>query len=114
MENLKWGNLENALLCTYSGEITMEITRIFKQEVESALEKSVHKTLVLDLSAVNFMDSSGIGFLVACNTRMQTAGKILVLLSPSPQVRKTLNLVQLMTYFAVAETPEDAVALAGR
>ncbi|GAB6036403.1 anti-sigma factor antagonist [Fundidesulfovibrio butyratiphilus] len=114
MENLIWQPFDGALLCRCKGEITVEMTQGLKREVESALEKSGHRALVLDLSEVNFMDSSGIGFLVACNTRMQSMGKTLVLLRPSPQVEKTLNLVQLMSYFTVAKTPEEAASLTGQ
>ena len=111
MENLTWLQKGNCLVGRYSGEITMEITQDFKREMEKALEQDQTGTLVLDLSEVNFMDSSGIGFLVACNTRLQTSGKSLVLLSPSSQVRKTLGLVQLMDFFKVAESEQDLDAL---
>lgn len=107
MENLTWQDLGGALVARYSGEITMEITQDFKREMEKALEKAPGKALVLDLSGVSFMDSSGIGFLVACNTRLQASGRLLALLNPSSQVRKTLALVQLMEFFKVAETEEE-------
>ncbi|MFZ5427961.1 MAG: STAS domain-containing protein [Thermodesulfobacteriota bacterium] len=113
MENLTWQKRDAVLVARYSGEITMEITQDFKREVEKTLEGSGAKALVLDLSEVSFMDSSGIGFLVACNTRLQTSGRVLALLSPSPQVRKTLGLVQLMDFFKVAES-EDELDLIGK
>lgn len=97
----------------YSGEITMEITQDFKHEMEKVLEDGKSSILVLDLSEVSFMDSSGIGFLVACNTRLQASGKSLVLFSPSSQVRKTLELVQLMEFFKVVETEQELDTLAG-
>lgn len=106
MENLTWLRKGPFLLAAFSGEITMEVTQDFKQAVEAALEKEQSPALALDLSGVSFMDSSGIGFLVSCNTRLQSLGKRLVLLCPSPQVRKTLGLVQLMEFFTVAETHE--------
>ena len=111
MENLSWDKKGNALLGKYVGEITMEVTSGFKQEVERSLGDA--PTLVLDLSEVSFMDSSGIGFLVACNTRMQSAGKALVLYQPSTQVRKTLGLVQLMSYFQVADSDAELDSLLG-
>ena len=92
----------------------MEITQDFKHAVEKHLEDPSAATLVLDLSEVSFMDSSGIGFLVACNTRLQSSGKTLVLFKPSPQVRKTLNLVQLMQFFSVAESEQELDALAAK
>jgi anti-sigma B factor antagonist len=114
VENLTLTQKGGLVLARYSGEITMEITQDFKREVEKALETAGAGALVLDLSGVSFMDSSGIGFLVACNTRMQTSGKALVLLCPSQQVKKTLMLVQLLDFFKVAESEEQISALAGQ
>ena len=114
MENLTWIQKDGALVARYSGEITMDITQDFKREMERALEDDPSATLVLDLSDVSFMDSSGIGFLVACNTRLQASGRVLVLFSPSPQVRKTLGLVQLLEFFKVAESEEELAALSGK
>lgn len=111
MENLSWEKKGTAQLAKYVGEITMEVTSGFKQEVERSLDDAT--ALVLDLSEVSFMDSSGIGFLVACNTRLQSAGKILVLYQPSTQVRKTLGLVQLMSYFQVADNETELGSLLG-
>lgn len=114
MENLTWTRKGGFVHARYSGEITMEITQDFKREVEKALDDPDAKALVLDLSEVSFMDSSGIGFLVACNTRLQTSGRALVLLRPSQQVKKTLMLVQLLDFFKVAESEEQISALAGQ
>lgn len=110
MENVIWETRGTALVLTCSGEITMEVTHALKREVERKLEGGGTTALVLDLSEVSFMDSSGIGFLVACNTRMQSAGKGLVLYRPSSQVRKTLGLVQLMDRFDAAETESELIA----
>lgn len=108
---MTWQEKDGCLVARYAGEITMEVTQDFKREVEKALEGSDAKALVLDLSQVSFMDSSGIGFLVACNTRLQTSGRVLALLAPSSQVRKTLALVQLMEFFKVAESEDELTRL---
>jgi len=113
VENLTWQEKDGCLVGRYSGEITMEITQDFKRAVEKALEDHQAACLVLDLSGVSFMDSSGIGFLVACNTRLQTSGRVLAIMSPSPQVRKTLALVQLLEFFRVLEDESGLEALKG-
>jgi len=113
VENLTWQHDGACLVGRFSGEITMEITQDLKRAVEKALADHPAVPLVLDLSEVSFMDSSGIGFLVACNTRLQASGRLLALLKPSSQVRKTLGLVQLMEFFRVAEDEADLKTLAG-
>ncbi len=43
--------------------------------MEAELASDEVSAIVLDLSGVEFMDSSGIGFLVSMQTRMRAAGK---------------------------------------
>lgn len=105
-----------ALLLKYAGEITLEMTADLKRRLEAELGEGEEagdggvRAVVVDLSAVPFMDSSGIGFLVSCNTRMKSAGKAFYLYQLSPAVEKTLGLVQLLGFFSVLP---DETALSG-
>lgn len=51
--------------------------------------------VVVDLSELTFMDSSGISALVVAQNQMTEQGDSLVLTRPSPMVRKTLEVVGL-------------------
>ncbi len=101
--------VDNALVLRYSGEITLEITGELKSRLESELEGGDVEVVVIDLSRVPFMDSSGIGFLVSVNTRMRSCGKSFYLCRLSPAVEKTLGLVQLLQFFSLLPD-EDALA----
>ena len=112
MENLTIRRESDILMLKYAGEITLEMTADLKRRLEAELgegEEQV-RTVVIDLSAVPFMDSSGIGFLVSCNTRMKSTGKAFYLYQLSPAVEKTLGLVQLLSFFSVLP---DETALTG-
>ncbi|WP_027186099.1 STAS domain-containing protein [Desulfovibrio inopinatus] len=111
MEKLNVCNKNGAAIIDYEGEITIEITPEIKQVISEVIENNDVSAVVLDLSRVSFMDSSGIGFLVSCNTRLQNAGKELFLYRPSSQVCKTLELVQLLNFFEVAEDEDELTAL---
>lgn len=110
MENLRLARQGGVLSLILDQEITMDVTPDLKREIEAALE-TPYVAVVLDLSRVSFMDSSGIGFLASLNARIQNSGKRLYLLKPSRQVSKTLELVQLIAYFDVVD---DEAALAER
>ena len=110
MENLTIRREGGTLLLKYAGEITLEMTTDLKRRLETELGEGDVRVVVIDLSAVPFMDSSGIGFLVSVNTRMKSAGKSFYLYQLSPAVEKTLGLVQLIGFFTVL--PNEA-ALAG-
>jgi anti-anti-sigma factor len=51
--------------------------------------------VVVDLSQVTFMDSSGIAALVLAKDRMAEDGNELVLTRPTPMVKRTLEIVAL-------------------
>jgi anti-sigma B factor antagonist len=63
-------------------------------------------TLVLDLSEVRFVDSTGMGAIVACSKKLQEPGRLL-LLKPQPAVRELLRLTRLDRFFEVLDH-EDA------
>ena len=55
----------------------------------------------LDLSAADYLDSSGIGWLLACHKRMQPAGGTLTLLNPRPLVANVLKVMKLERVLAI-------------
>jgi len=95
------------LLITCPGEITFENTTELRAFVEGKLADKAYNALVMDLSGVPFIDSSGIGMLVALNSKVYSAGKKLYLLTPTEQVRKTLELVKLSSFFDFIVDPEE-------
>lgn len=111
MEAVKIDKQGTVVFFRFNGEITLEITSTLKQQITEALAEDDADILVFDLSEVTFMDSSGIGFLVARNTAYKGSGKKMYLFKPSTQVRKTLDLVQLSSFFDILDTEDDLVAV---
>lgn len=111
MEAFTLERKDGLLIVSFSGEITLEVTNQLKNEMEVAIKQGDFENLVVDLAEISFMDSSGIGFLVALNTKILGQGKKMYLYRPSDQVHKTLALVQLSTFFKVLETEDEMLAL---
>ena len=57
--------------------------------------------VTLHMGGVRFIDSSALAILVACDRRALEAGSRLVIASPSPQVRRILDLVGLSEHLTV-------------
>ncbi|KQQ09698.1 MULTISPECIES: STAS domain-containing protein [Rathayibacter] len=64
--------------------------------------------VVVDLSGIEFMDSSGLGALVGCLKSARQAGGDLRIASPSPQVSMVLRLSNLDRVLASFDSAEDA------
>ncbi|WP_175517017.1 STAS domain-containing protein [Planctomicrobium piriforme] len=67
--------------------------------------------IVLDLSAVQYMTSAAIAKLIALHRRLVRNEGQLVLCSLQPEVTGTLATSHLLSYFKVAGTPAEALAL---
>ncbi len=69
--------------------------------------------IVLDLSEVPMVDSSGIGLLIKSLTTAKQMGGSIRLLNPSKFVIQTLKMTGLLNLFDVFEDPQQAIASFG-
>lgn len=67
------------------------------------------KHVVLEMSAVNFMNSSGLGMLIAGLTTLKNAGGKLKLASPSERITNLLVVTKLSGLFESYASVEEAV-----
>jgi len=67
------------------------------------------KKIVLNLSQVDYIDSSGVGELVSSFTAVRNAGGELKLLNLTKKVRDVLNVTKLYTVFDIKEDEFTAV-----
>ncbi len=65
---------------------------------------------VLDLGAVDFIDSAGIGCIVRLHRRLEEAGGELRLAAPGRSVTTVLELVRLHRMLEIHDTAQGAVA----
>ena len=68
------------------------------------------KRVVIDLSRVSYMDSSGLGALVACRRTAAAQDVPLVLLHPAGKVRDLLQLTGLGELFRIFQDEGEAAA----
>jgi anti-sigma B factor antagonist len=79
----------------------------FKRDMSPVLEANTK--VVLDLSKLRFMDSSGLGSFLSCLRRLNAKGGDLKLCGLSPQVRTVIELVRMHRIFDIYGTKEEAV-----
>jgi anti-sigma B factor antagonist len=69
----------------------------------------MNKNIVLNLGGVNYIDSGGLGTLVALYTTARNAGGAIRLASLTQRVGDLLQVTKLVTVFEVHENVEQAV-----
>jgi anti-anti-sigma factor len=88
---------EDATVVRLSGNLTRDAAATFKEEVKALIPQT--KRLVLDLSEVAYMDSSGLGAVVGVYVTAKKAGCDLHLINLSKRVRELLGLTHLLSVF---------------
>lgn len=79
------------LLLEFSGEIDHHGAREALKEIEMAIDAALPRRLVLDLSGVTFMDSSGIALILRSQQRMQLLDGSVTLKNVPGQARRVLD-----------------------
>lgn len=93
-----------------SGELDLHTSPRLRDHVLS-LVTDAGSRLALDLSAVGFLDSSGLGALVTCLKRVREAGGTLVLIGVAGSPMKVFSLTGLDRVFEIVDT-RDALPAA--
>jgi anti-sigma B factor antagonist len=100
-----------ALRAIVSGEIDFASAPAMQARVIAACERERSNSLILDLTAVEFMDSSGLRVLLHLQRELSEDRGALVLLGPTAEVYKILKLTGLDQHLALASTLEQAQQL---
>jgi anti-sigma B factor antagonist len=101
--------LAGGTLLSVEGVIKLgESARFFTQALQRVLEEeSGH--VVIDLSRIDMIDSTGIGELVGYLGRFRDVQRELILINPSDRIRKLLEVAHLAELFPTYETVDDAL-----
>ena len=94
-----------------TGEIDLYTAPRLHGELSAALSGDSATRIVVDMSGVDFCDSTGMNVLLAAHRRAREQGGDLELASPRPAVRKVLQVTGLEAVFTVMDDP---AAVAGQ
>jgi anti-anti-sigma factor len=83
----------------------------FRQELQTHLH--VNRKVLLDLSAVAFADSTGLGAILVCIHRAAAAGGRLRICGLRPLVQEMFHVLRLDRMVDVHTTPEEALLAFG-
>ncbi len=93
-----------------AGEIDLYTAPRLHGELATVLAGPGPAMIVVDMSQVEFCDSTGMNVLLAAHRRAREGGGDLQLAGPRPAVRKVLQLTGLETVFTVLD---DTATMAG-
>ncbi|MAU41225.1 MAG: anti-anti-sigma factor [Kordiimonas sp.] len=89
-----------SLQATLSEKITFSDHDIFREMISTMLNDQTAQQ-VIDLSAVDFIDSAGLGMLLLARDEISKTNKTLVLKAPQGQVKRMFDVARFDTMFTI-------------
>ena len=99
------------IVLALAGEIDLYTAPRLQSELTSVLSAKKSAQIVVDMSAVEFCDSTGMNVLLAAHRVATERGGDLTLAAPRPPVRKILEVTGLQSVFTIED---DLPAVAGQ
>src|SRR5690348_1396966 len=102
--------VDGAAVITISGRLILGGET---EKLEAAVDKLVaenHKTIVLDLATLDYVDSAGVGMLVASLTAVKKAGGTLKVAGANPRIRRILSMTGVDSMMSLYESVAAATA----
>ncbi len=98
----------DSLIVAVGGELDLVTSRQLDDQLTRA--RRDHRQIILDLTAVDFMDTSSLAVIVGHWKRLQAAGGVLVLAGARYRHTKTLWITGLADRLTLYDTVDEAVA----
>lgn len=99
---------DDRVIVRLEGRIGGEASITLYSDIKSILSDHENKNLILDFGGVDFIDSSGLGSLVAINTHMVKKKLKMTLTSIPDNLMGLLKITNLLKILNIERSPEDA------
>ena len=93
-------------IVTICGEIDLYTAPRLHSELASLLAEGAPARMTIDMSGVEFCDSTGMNVLLSCLRRVRERGGDLEIAAPKPAVRKILQVTGLDSVFTLVESAD--------
>lgn len=103
---------ETTCILEIEGEVDVYTAPQLKQDIAQIAESGV-KHLIINLSKVEYLDSTGLGVLIGGLKRMRENQGDLVLVGPGMRILRIFEITGLDKIFDIYETETDAAAKEG-
>ena len=99
---------QGALVIAFDGDIDLQTSPLARGALLESVGKG--KSILVDLSGVGYIDSSGVASLVESFQAARKAGQELILVAVSDGALRVLKLARLDKVFTICDTVDDGIA----
>lgn len=101
---------QGVLIVRVEGELDMHSASEFRQTIDNALDNNEAKHILLNLSGVDFIDSSGLGVILGRYKRISLLRGQMLAAHIQPQVARIFELAGLLKIIKVFKSETEALA----
>jgi anti-sigma B factor antagonist len=102
-------DVQGVIVMDLVGRLTSSDGGLLAERVARLLTEG-HTQFVLNLGQMNYMDSSGLGDVVSCYSKVRKAGGTVKLAQTTDRIKDLLAITRLVTVFENYDTEAEAVA----
>lgn len=103
---------ETTCVLDIEGEIDVYTSPQLKLDIVKLAESGI-KTLVINLSKVEYLDSTGLGVLIGGLKRLREAGGNMIIVGPSMRILRIFEITGIDKIFGIYVTEAEAAAKEG-
>ena len=92
-------NIDSSIIIEVNGDVDLDKTDKFRDQVFEAFNKE--QKIVLDMSQVSYIDSTGVSVLIESHQKAQEQAKEFLILKPSKPVTSIIEAAKLDKYFII-------------
>jgi len=99
---------EGAVIVSFEGDVDLQTSPDARKVLLECVQRK--QPILVDLSKVGYIDSSGVASLVECFQSARKVGQNLALVSVSDGALRVLQLARLDKVFKICDTVEDGIS----
>lgn len=99
---------KRTLIVSVKGDFDLVCADEFRQKVDKAWDEIMGRHLLVDLTKVKFIDSSGLGVILGRFRKIKAQQGIMVLYGMNSTIRRILELSGIMSLIYVVDNEKDA------
>lgn len=107
-DNIRLERKDQLAILRVLGEIDLDTAMILKDEVEKLRFDGI-RSFIINLSDIDYCDSSSLGNLLAINSQMSKIGGRVALVSTSQAVHDTFSITGLTDFFSIFSNEEKVL-----
>lgn len=108
--NLQTKKVGNVVVVYLQGRLDVHLSADIEKEINKLIKDEPNAHLLLNLSSVEYMSSSGLRIFVSTMRILKESNRKLKLCNMNSAVKKIFEVVELMDMFEIYDTEEEAIA----